>query len=88
MLLPNYLLALVPEENLKSPTEAEGGDALNLSPGSSHEASSPEVHFTEIEREDSSSTEMECSIDHHLLHEDEQDFKVRVRGTECSLGCP
>ncbi|XP_059109127.1 coiled-coil domain-containing protein 83 [Peromyscus eremicus] len=75
------------EENLNSPTEAEGGDALNLSPGSSHEASSPEVHFTEIEREDSSSTEVECPIIHHLLHEDEQDFKVRVRRTEFSLGC-
>ncbi|XP_037053388.1 coiled-coil domain-containing protein 83 [Peromyscus leucopus] len=69
---------IVPEENLKSPTEAEGEDALNLSPGSSHEASSPEVHFTELEREDSSSTEMECSIVHHLLHEDEQDFKEYV----------
>ncbi|KAL6055066.1 hypothetical protein STEG23_035309 [Scotinomys teguina] len=62
------------EENLQSPT----GQVLNLSPGSSHKTSGLDVHFTEIEREDSSSTEMESSVIHHLLHEDEQDFKEYV----------
>ncbi|XP_038169372.1 coiled-coil domain-containing protein 83 [Arvicola amphibius] len=66
------------EENLKSPAETESGEALNLLLGS-HEASSPEdIQLTKTEREGSSSTEIESSVIHCLLHEDEQDFKEYV----------
>ncbi|CAO2613839.1 Coiled-coil domain-containing protein 83 [Lemmus lemmus] len=65
------------EENLKSPTETEGGEVPSLLLGS-HEASSPDDQSTKIEREGSSSTEIEDSVIHYLLHEDEQDFKDYV----------
>lgn len=75
--LPTYSFALISEENLKSPAETESGEALSLLLGS-HEASSPDVQFRKTEREGSSSTEMEGSVIHYLLHEDEQDFKVSI----------
>ncbi|EGW05899.1 Coiled-coil domain-containing protein 83, partial [Cricetulus griseus] len=65
------------EENLKSPTEAR--DEASLLPGSSKEASIPEVQLEQTDRGDSSSIEIKGSVIHYLLHEDEQDFKDYVK---------
>lgn len=79
-MLPNYFFASDSEENLKSPTEAR--DEASLLPGSSKEASIPEVQLEQTDRGDSSSIEIKGSVIHYLLHEDEQDFKVRVTRTQ------
>ncbi|KAL1774627.1 hypothetical protein HispidOSU_028767 [Sigmodon hispidus] len=71
----------VSQENLKSPTEAESGEALSASPGSGPEESamsSPAVLYEKIKREDSITTETEGSVLRFLLHEDEHDFKDYV----------
>lgn len=62
---------------MKSPAKTESGEALSLLPGS-REASSLVVQVTNTEREGSSSTEMEDSVIHYLLYEDERDFKVSI----------
>ncbi|XP_050010320.1 coiled-coil domain-containing protein 83 [Alexandromys fortis] len=71
------LLETDDEENLTSPAKTESGEALSLLLGS-REASSPVVQVTKTEREGGSSTEMEDSVIHYLLHEDERDFKEYV----------
>lgn len=76
-MFPTYSLALISEENLTSPAKTESGEALSLLLGS-REASSPVVQVTKTEREGGSSTEMEDSVIHYLLHEDERDFKVNI----------
>jgi hypothetical protein len=84
-MLSIYFYALIPEENLQLPSKEGSEDMLDLLLGSNHGTSSPEIQPKKTVSKDGSNPEMESSITQHLLHEDEQDFKVSIRRPQFRL---